>query len=203
VPPAATDRAAARVRFGIGPEETCLLVFGGSLGARSINHAAIEAFAGGSFRVIHAAGERDLPDLQSPGPHYRLCSYIDRFGEALLAADLVVARAGGSIFEIASHGRPSVLVPYPHAAADHQSSNARYLELAGAAVVIPDSELTAARLAREVGSLLSDRGRLAAMGRAAAQLARPDAAAEIAQEILAAARSGRGRERSGRAPGSQ
>jgi UDP-N-acetylglucosamine--N-acetylmuramyl-(pentapeptide) pyrophosphoryl-undecaprenol N-acetylglucosamine transferase len=187
VPPPATDLAAARARFGIGPEETCVLVFGGSLGARSINHAAIEAFAGGRFRVIHAAGERDLPDLHSPGPHYQLCSYIDRFGEALLAADLVIARAGGSIFEIASHGRPSVLVPYPHAAADHQSTNARYMERAGAAVVIPDSELTAARLAREVGSLLSDRGRLVAMGRAAAQIARPDAAAEIAREILAAA----------------
>ncbi len=186
VPPPATDRAAARARFGIGPEETCVLVFGGSLGARSINQAAIEAFAGARFRVLHAAGERDLPDLGSPGPHYDLRSYIDNFGEALLACDLVVARAGGSIFEVASHGRAAVLVPYPHAAADHQTSNARYMERAGAAIVIPDSELTPARLAQVVGSLLSDPSRLAAMGRAAAELARPEAAAEIAREILAA-----------------
>jgi UDP-N-acetylglucosamine--N-acetylmuramyl-(pentapeptide) pyrophosphoryl-undecaprenol N-acetylglucosamine transferase len=186
VPPPATDRAAARARFGIGPDETCVLVFGGSLGARSINHAAIEAFAGARFRVIHAAGERDLPDLEAPGPHYELRSYIDNFGEALLAADLVVARAGGSIFEVAAHGRPAVLVPYPYAAAGHQATNARYMERAGAAIVIPDSEVTAARLAQEVGSLLSDRGRLAAMGRAAAQIARPNAASEIAREILAA-----------------
>jgi UDP-N-acetylglucosamine--N-acetylmuramyl-(pentapeptide) pyrophosphoryl-undecaprenol N-acetylglucosamine transferase len=190
VPPPATDRAAARARFGIEPDETCVLVFGGSLGARSINHAAIEAFAGARFRVIHAAGERDLPGLEAPGPHYELRSYIDNFGEALLAADLVVARAGGSIFEVASHGRPAVLVPYPYAAAGHQATNARYMERAGAAIVIPDSELTAARLAQEVGSLLSDPSRMAAMGRAAAQIARPNAASEIAREILAAAGDG-------------
>ncbi len=71
VPPPATDRAAARKRFGIGPEETCVLIFGGSLGARSINLAAIEAFAGAHFHVLHAAGERDIADLQSPGPALR------------------------------------------------------------------------------------------------------------------------------------
>jgi UDP-N-acetylglucosamine--N-acetylmuramyl-(pentapeptide) pyrophosphoryl-undecaprenol N-acetylglucosamine transferase len=103
----------------------------------------------------------------------------------------VVARAGGSVFEIAAHGRPSILVPYPYATADHQSANARYMERAGAAVVIPDAELTPARLALEVGRLLADRGRLAAMARAAAALARPEAAREIAGELLAAARGGR------------
>ena len=73
-----------------------------------------------------------------------------------------------------------VLIPYPYAAADHQSANARYMERAGAAVVIPDAELTGPRLAQEVGALLGDRGRLTAMGRASAALARPDAAAVIA-----------------------
>ena len=124
---------------------------------------------------------------RSPGPHYDLRGYISDFGEALLASDLVVARAGGSIFEIAAHGRPAVLIPYPYATADHQAVNARYMEDAGAAVVIPDRELTAARLAHEVGALLADAARLAAMARASAALARPDAAAQIAGELLAAA----------------
>jgi UDP-N-acetylglucosamine--N-acetylmuramyl-(pentapeptide) pyrophosphoryl-undecaprenol N-acetylglucosamine transferase len=187
VPPPATDRAAARARFGIGTDETCVLVFGGSLGARSINHAAIEAFAGAAFRVLHAAGERDLPDLHAPDERYDLRGYIDHFGEALLASDIVVSRAGGSIFEIAAAGRPAVLIPYPYATGDHQTSNARYMEAAGAAVLIPDAELTAARLAQEVGGLLADRGTLNAMARASAAIARPDAARRIAQEVLAAA----------------
>jgi UDP-N-acetylglucosamine--N-acetylmuramyl-(pentapeptide) pyrophosphoryl-undecaprenol N-acetylglucosamine transferase len=188
VPPVASDRAAARRRFEIADGEDCVLVFGGSQGARSINHAAVEAFAGARFHVLHAAGDRDLPMLVAPGPHYDLRGYISDFGEALLASDLVVARSGGSVFEVAAHGRPMVLIPYPYAAADHQTENARYMERAGAAVVIPDAELTAPRLANEVGRLLSDRGRLAAMARASAELARPEAAAEIAGEVLRAAR---------------
>jgi UDP-N-acetylglucosamine--N-acetylmuramyl-(pentapeptide) pyrophosphoryl-undecaprenol N-acetylglucosamine transferase len=188
VPLPATDREAARARFGLSDEDTVVLVFGGSQGARSINHAAIEAFAGARFRVLHAAGTRDLPDLVSPGPHYDLRGYISDFGEALLASDLVVARSGGSVFEIAAHGRPMVLIPYPHAAADHQAENARYFEQAGAAVVIPDEELSGSRLPQEVGHLLADRGRLAAMGRAAASLARPQAAEDIAREVLSTIR---------------
>jgi UDP-N-acetylglucosamine--N-acetylmuramyl-(pentapeptide) pyrophosphoryl-undecaprenol N-acetylglucosamine transferase len=187
-PPPATDRNAARERFRIAAGETCVLVFGGSQGARSINHAAVEAFAGARFHVLHAAGERDLPDLQAPGPHYDLRGYISAFGEALLASDLVIARSGGSIFEIAAAGRPAVLIPYPYATADHQTANAKYMEEAGAAIVIPDDELTPARLAAEVGGLLADPGRLAAMARASAGLAKPDAAREIAREVLAAAR---------------
>jgi UDP-N-acetylglucosamine--N-acetylmuramyl-(pentapeptide) pyrophosphoryl-undecaprenol N-acetylglucosamine transferase len=189
IPAPATDRAAARERFGIDPYETCVLVFGGSLGARTINHAAVEAFAGARFHVLHAAGERDFPDLVAPGPHYDLRGYIENFGEALLASDLVVARAGGSIFEIAAHGRPAVLIPYPYATADHQAANARFMADVGAAIVIPDDELTGPRLAQEVGSLLADRGRLAAMSRASAALARPEAATEIAGELLTAAGS--------------
>jgi UDP-N-acetylglucosamine--N-acetylmuramyl-(pentapeptide) pyrophosphoryl-undecaprenol N-acetylglucosamine transferase len=79
-------------------------------------------------------------------------------------------------------------VPYPFASADHQSSNARWMEQAGAAVVVADAELTPERLLHEVRALLADRARLAAMGRASASLARPDAAQRIAEEVLAAAR---------------
>ena len=190
IPAPFPDRDAARRKFGIGPDEVCVLVFGGSQGARSINQAALSAFAGAGFHVLHAAGERDLPELRSPGPHYDLRGYIEPLSEALAASDLVVARSGGSIFEIAAAARPSVLIPYPHATADHQTANARYLADAGAAVIIPDGELTGPRLAQEVGRLLADPGRMAAMGRAAAQLARPDAATVIASEVFAAAQRG-------------
>jgi UDP-N-acetylglucosamine--N-acetylmuramyl-(pentapeptide) pyrophosphoryl-undecaprenol N-acetylglucosamine transferase len=189
VPPPATDRAAARSRFGLGAEETCVLVFGGSLGARSINEASIAAFADAPYRVLHAAGERDMASLAGrvPGEGYDLRPYIERFGEALLASDLCVARAGGSIFEIASHGRPAILIPYPHATADHQASNARWMADAGAAVVVPDAELTPQRLRAEVDALLGDPARLAAMAEASARLARPHAAADVASEVLGAA----------------
>ncbi len=186
VPPLFSDRAAARRRFGLAEGDTCVLVFGGSQGARSINHAAVEAFAGARFRVLHAAGERDLGELATPGAHYDLRGYISDFGEALLASDLVVARAGGSIFEVAAYGRPAVLIPYPYATADHQAANARFMAEAGAAIVIPDAELTAARLAQEVGGLLANRVRLGEMARASSALARPDAAREIARGVLSA-----------------
>jgi UDP-N-acetylglucosamine--N-acetylmuramyl-(pentapeptide) pyrophosphoryl-undecaprenol N-acetylglucosamine transferase len=196
VPPPATDRAAARARFGLGEGEDCVLVFGGSLGARSINDAAVQALADARWRVVHVAGARDFPRLSGRvrGPRYQLLEYLDLpdFGQALLACDLCVARAGGSVFEIAAHGRPAILVPYPHATADHQAENARWMAAHGAAVVVPDGELTAQRLAGEVSALLGDRARLEAMGRASAALARPQAARDIAAEVLAAAGAPRG-----------
>jgi UDP-N-acetylglucosamine--N-acetylmuramyl-(pentapeptide) pyrophosphoryl-undecaprenol N-acetylglucosamine transferase len=186
------DRAAARELFGVPGDEPCLLVFGGSLGARRLNEAAVEAFGGGApCFVLHASGRRDHDDLRrrldelgSP-PHYRLEPYIEPFADALAAADLAVARAGGSVLEVAAAGLPAVLVPYPHATADHQTKNARYMERAGAAVVVPDAELDGPRLAREVAALLHDPGRLSAMARAAREAARPDAADRIADELLA------------------
>jgi UDP-N-acetylglucosamine--N-acetylmuramyl-(pentapeptide) pyrophosphoryl-undecaprenol N-acetylglucosamine transferase len=195
----AADRGAARERFGIPRDATCLLVFGGSLGARTVNEAALEAFgAAPPCEVLHACGVRDHADLAgrldrfgSPA-RYHLHPYIDRFSDALAAADLAVGRAGGAVFELAAAGVPSILVPYPHATADHQTSNARHLEAAGAAVVVPDSELDGPRLAREVGALLGDPQRRAAMANAARGFARPDAAERIAREVLALG-GGRGR----------
>jgi UDP-N-acetylglucosamine--N-acetylmuramyl-(pentapeptide) pyrophosphoryl-undecaprenol N-acetylglucosamine transferase len=186
VPPMVTDRAAARAAFGLPERGHCVLVFGGSLGARSINHAAVEAFAGASFNVLHIAGERDYAELSAPGPHYVLLEYVEPFGQALLAADLAVARAGGSVFELAQYGLPAILVPYPHAAADHQRANARWMADAGAAVVIADEQLSPARLARETGGLLGDPDRLTTMATASARLARPDAARAVAHELLSA-----------------
>lgn len=189
------NSAAARERFGIGVDERCLLVFGGSLGARTINEATIEAFgAAAPCAVLHACGRRDYDDLArrlkqlgSP-PHYHLHAYIQPFADALAVADLTVARSGGSVFEVAAAGVPSILVPYPHATADHQTLNARHIAAGGAAVVVADDQVDGPRLAREVGGLLADESRLRAMSRAARSLARPDAAATIAREVLALGR---------------
>jgi UDP-N-acetylglucosamine--N-acetylmuramyl-(pentapeptide) pyrophosphoryl-undecaprenol N-acetylglucosamine transferase len=185
VPPTVGDRQATRAEFGIPPEATCVLVFGGSLGARSINFAAVEAFADADFHVLHVPGARDFAGLTPPGPHYHLREYVQPFGCALAAADLAVARAGGSVFELAQYGLPSVLIPYPHASADHQNANARWMADAGAAVVVPDAELTPERLRAETDAVLERRE---AMSAAATALARPDAAADIAGEVLSAAR---------------
>jgi UDP-N-acetylglucosamine--N-acetylmuramyl-(pentapeptide) pyrophosphoryl-undecaprenol N-acetylglucosamine transferase len=191
IPSSTRERDSARARLGIAADETCVLVFGGSLGARSINLAAIDAFAETSFHVLHISGRRDYQELAKRAlpAGYDLREYLELqdFADALAAADLVIARAGGSVFEIAAHGLPAILVPYPHAAADHQSTNARWMTQAGAAIAIADGELSGARLAREVAAVLSDRARLRAMAAAASRLARPDAAADVAHELLGVA----------------
>ena len=190
------DRGAARERFGIAPEARCLLVMGGSQGARSINECAIEALAeraGRDFDVVHVAGRRDFAALEerlaaaSHGERYTLLAYEPDLGECLAACDLVLGRSGGSIFELTATGRPAILVPYPHAAAGHQEGNAAWMAEAGAATTIRDEELGADRLAAEVGGLLRDDERLAAMAAASAALAKPDAARQIADQVLAAA----------------
>jgi UDP-N-acetylglucosamine--N-acetylmuramyl-(pentapeptide) pyrophosphoryl-undecaprenol N-acetylglucosamine transferase len=205
-PPAQEDRAGARARLGLTEGEACLLVVGGSLGARSINTAALGAFGGEApagnepidrpTHVLHVAGRRDYFELaeRTLPDGYDLREYLDgeEFGDALAAADLVVARAGGSVFEIAASGTPAILVPYPHASADHQTANARWMADVGAAIVIPDGELSGPRMAEEVAALLADRARLTEMASASRRLARPDAAREVARELLAAARAPRG-----------
>jgi UDP-N-acetylglucosamine--N-acetylmuramyl-(pentapeptide) pyrophosphoryl-undecaprenol N-acetylglucosamine transferase len=191
------DRTAARRRFGIDLDARCLLVFGGSQGARSINLAAIEAFAeeqgrGRDFHVLHIAGRRDFEELErrlAAAPNrdrYTLLDYEPNLGDSLAAADLVVARSGGSIFEVVAAGRPAVLIPYPFATGDHQTANAEWMRSAGAASVIPDAELSAERLQAEVAAALEDPARLQAMASAARTLAKPDAARQIADEVLEA-----------------
>jgi UDP-N-acetylglucosamine--N-acetylmuramyl-(pentapeptide) pyrophosphoryl-undecaprenol N-acetylglucosamine transferase len=191
VPPRIDDRAAARAELGIAPDATCVLVFGGSLGARSVNRAAIEGLAGAPYTVLHVSGRRDhdelAPRAQALGERYVLRDYVTPFGLALAAADLAVARSGGSVFELAQYGLPAVLVPYPHASGDHQTGNALWMERAGAAAVIGDRELTPERLRAAVDAIAEDAPRRARMAAAARGLARPDAARDIAGEVLAAA----------------
>lgn len=202
VPPPWTDRAAARARFGLDDRTPTVLVFGGSLGARSVNQAALQGLPGltapaldGSgaqvpVAVLHASGRRDYDALVGSVPEggaYRLFDYLSPLSQALAACDLVVARSGGSIAEVTAHGKPAVLVPYPHASADHQTANARWMAGEGAATVIADHELTAEGLRAAVERLLGDRAELERMADASASLARPDAARTIADELLAAA----------------
>ncbi|MGC1164470.1 MAG: glycosyltransferase, partial [Solirubrobacterales bacterium] len=146
------DRGAARRRFGIPADARCLFVVGGSQGARSVNFAAVEAFAerdGRDFQVLHLSGRRDHEELErrlAAAPNrdgYTLVGYDPAgLGDFLAAADLVLGRSGGSIFELTAAGRPAVLVPYPYATADHQSANAAWMRRAGAATVVPDSALS-------------------------------------------------------------
>ena len=191
---ARADRAAARRRFGIDPGARCLLIFGGSLGALTINRAAASAFAPGGpgagrdYHVLHIAGARDYPKLREElggVDRYTLLEYEPNLGDALAASDLVLARSGGSVFELTAAARPAVLVPYPHASGAHQHANAAWMQQAGAARVVEDSELDAGRLVAEVEELLcGPPERLAGMEAASRSLARPDAAARVAAEIL-------------------
>ena len=121
-------------------------------------------------------------------PEYRLLEFTDEFGAALAAADLVVSRAGGVVWEIAAAGKPALLVPYPHATAEHQTKNALYFERAGGAVLVPEEELD---LRGQVTELLGDEPRLTRMADAMRAVARPDAAEAVATELIALGR-GRG-----------
>ena len=118
-------------------------------------------------------------------PDYRLLPFVDDYGEALGAADLALTRAGGGVWELAAAGIPAVLVPYPFGTADHQTKNARYFQEAGGAILIPESDL--GRVPETVRSLLDDPPRLAAMSAAMKGVAKPAAAEEIAEELMALA----------------
>lgn len=177
-------------RFGLDPGLPVVLVFGGSLGARSLNTAAAEAFGRTEtpFSIVHVTGRQDHERVRglagaSPNPRYQIHAYLDDFELALAAADIAVSRAGGSVAELLARGLPSVLVPFPAATADHQTKNALGLQEHGAAVVVPDAELDGPRLAREVERVLEPDTR-AAMGAKARALARPDAATRIVDEIV-------------------
>jgi UDP-N-acetylglucosamine--N-acetylmuramyl-(pentapeptide) pyrophosphoryl-undecaprenol N-acetylglucosamine transferase len=188
------DRVRARERFGIAADARCLLVFGGSQGAQTVNRCAVAAFArrqGRDYDVLHVSGHRVYAVFASEvagAPRYHLIAYEPNLGDCLAAADLVLARSGGSIFEVIAAGRPAILVPYPHATAGHQTTNARWMADADAAVVIADADLDPDSLAQTVEELFADSARLERMTAASRALAMPDAASRIADEVLAAAR---------------
>lgn len=195
------SREAGREAFGIERDETTLLVFGGSLGAAHVNEGVCrlkrELLSREGLVVVHSTGADGFDDTVSAlaltpeeQKRWRVMPYISNMGQALAAADLVVSRAGASsIAEIAAVGVPSLLVPYPHATADHQTTNARYLVDAGAAVLVADDRIDDGTFERELAALLDDSARREQMRAAARELAQESAASALADRVEAAARS--------------
>ena len=194
---AGIDRDAARRSFGLGHDDRLLLVFGGSQAVTRLNTAVTDALPQllADWRLLHLAGEAGMADAGAARQRlsaelrsrYTVEPFLtDRMADALVAADLVVGRAGSSTCaELAAVGVASILVPYPYAGA-HQRYNARFLGDQGAATVVADVELDAERLVTEASALRDD-GRRAAMAEAARRLGRPDAARALALELLSLA----------------
>lgn len=179
-----TSRSEARIRFGLPLDRPVVLVFGGSQGARRLNEATLDAFALAGPSILHLCGERDFSELveRPRRDDYVLLGFTDEFGAALASSDLVVSRAGGSVWEVAAAARPAILVPYPHATADHQRKNAEYFAANGGAKLIAESDLD---LRSAVEELLADPDRLAEMANSMRSLSRPRAAADVAEELIA------------------
>jgi len=196
-------KLAARRSLDLPEDVVVLAAFGGSLGARTINAAIVElvaAWDGPALAIRHAVGERDWDWLQHEMPTlgpgvvaYQPVCYEEHMPALLAAADIVVARSGGSVAELAVVGRASILIPLPIAPYDHQAANAMQLVNAGAAVMLRDAEVDGARLCQELSALL-DGGpeRLRDMGDAARAIARPDAANAVAELVESCARERKG-----------
>jgi UDP-N-acetylglucosamine--N-acetylmuramyl-(pentapeptide) pyrophosphoryl-undecaprenol N-acetylglucosamine transferase len=192
------DREDGRTAYDVSADETLLLVFGGSRGARHLNGALVglrERLASiGGLRVVQIAGPSEAPTvrvaLEAQGgipPWWQVLEYVDGMGDLLAAADLVVSRAGATtLAELSALGKASVLVPYPYATDDHQTLNARPFARAGASLTIADADLDAPAFGDMLTSLLSDRVVRSKMETAAASLGRPDAAAAVVHAVSAA-----------------
>jgi UDP-N-acetylglucosamine--N-acetylmuramyl-(pentapeptide) pyrophosphoryl-undecaprenol N-acetylglucosamine transferase len=188
-------RAALSDPSGFEARSRKILVLGGSQGARALNENVPAALAElglaeRGLEVVHQTGAamRDAVEARyrEAGVPCEVVSFIDDMAKAYATASLVIARAGATtLAELCAVGRPCVLVPYPHAADDHQARNAEALARAGAAVCIRESALTPERLRDEVRALLDDAGRRARMAEAARTHGRPDAAAAIVDDLLA------------------
>lgn len=185
------SRAEARERLGIPPGDLVVLVAGASQGARAINQALFSGLGDLLRRahVLHVTGAAGLADAEAVAAglepalreHYRPAAFRDDLPVAMLAADLAVMRAGASILgELPAAGLPAVLVPGTFAGA-HQKDNAKWLESAGAAIVLEESSID--RLGGLLGELVDDPERLQAMAASARALVRPEAARDIARLI--------------------
>jgi len=177
---------------GMHEQSKKLLILGGSQGARAVNDAVLENLVelkAMDVQIWHQTGNNDFQRIkeiyQARYPQARVEAYIDDMAEAYDFASLVLCRAGAStISELCAAGKPSVLIPFPYATHDHQMVNAKYLEQAGAAMIVAQSYLQEVNLARLIGDLLAMPDRLRQMSRAAKKLSRPDAADNIVQELI-------------------
>lgn len=189
------DRSRGRAELGIPSDATVLLVFGGSLGARHVNERLAslkeDLLAIDGLYVVHSTGKGGYDETVSAlglsedeASRWRVVPYIDDMGDTLAASDLVVSRAGASsVAEIAALCVPSILIPYPLATEDHQTTNARLLTDAGAAVKFADDDIDGDAFRDELLDLLSDADRRRAMHEAAGGLAQ-DKAAETLADLL-------------------
>lgn len=188
-PPMAAPEA--RSRFGLAPGLPTLLVFGGSRGARSINNGVLRfvPMLDGKVNLIWQTGSLDFERVRAAVPESGtiwLAPYIEEMGPAYAAADLVVCRAGAStLAELTNLGKPSLLVPYPYAAADHQRHNAMAMVRAGAALMVEDGQFAADETLTMILGTLGDRDALDRMCRASRSQGHAEAAAELAGRIMA------------------
>ena len=184
-------REEAAKHFGLDPGKTTILVTGGSQGARRLNELAAQAAAllPPDIQVLHIAGAADrerVAAITDGRPGYQVVGFCDQMPAAYAVADLVIARAGASsLTEIAMVGQPSILVPFPYAADDHQTRNAEVFAAAGAAKLVHERDLIAAGLAAMTTSILSDLPTYKRMAKAARALAIPDAADRVCTAIEA------------------
>lgn len=197
------SREAGRAAFGVPEDARMLLAFGGSLGAHHLNEALCalkdELLARPDLYIVHSTGADDeafvretLALTDEERRRYQVMPYISNMGEALAAADAVISRAGASsIAEIAALAVPSLLVPYPKATADHQTTNAHYLVDAGAAHLLPDSEVMGPRFRQEVLGLVDDADERRTMREKAQGLGQAKAASALADEVEQAAGAAR------------
>jgi UDP-N-acetylglucosamine--N-acetylmuramyl-(pentapeptide) pyrophosphoryl-undecaprenol N-acetylglucosamine transferase len=183
-------RAPAKREWGFTEEAgPVMLIYGGSQGSKAINDVVAQWIAGSlpaALRIIWVTGQRTYDDYESLGSDkVRIRPYLSTMAEAYAAVDFALSRGGAiSTAELCAWGIPPIVVPLPTAAADHQTMNARALAAAGAAEMIPQSELSAPRLAAAVNALVNDPALLAERSRRAFERARPLAAQSIAASIL-------------------
>lgn len=184
--------------FGLNEHLPTILVMGGSQGATGINMAVMEAAAQigqGRFQFIHITGQTDVSTVRAFYQKMGISAWTGAFHHAMqdayCAADVCVARSGAaSLTELAFFGLPSILIPYPYAADDHQTFNARVFTDAGAAVLLPEREATASRLLGEISGILDQPGRRQAMAAQCAALCTKDAADRVARILLQAIERG-------------
>jgi UDP-N-acetylglucosamine--N-acetylmuramyl-(pentapeptide) pyrophosphoryl-undecaprenol N-acetylglucosamine transferase len=186
-----TGRPVGEEFFAIAPKPrtdvVTVLITGGSQGSQTLNRAAEASWPlwkKDSVRLIHQTGERAYADLapkfRASGIEGEISAFLADMPRAFAEADVIVSRSGGTVSEIAAAGKPSILVPLPTAADQHQLRNAQALEKAGAARLVLDSEMTGARLVEEVTRLRGERGLLEKMSNAARALAHPGSAGRAA-----------------------
>jgi len=177
----------ARFIFDLPHDRQVLVVFGALAGARTLNEFVVDTFGERGPAILHITGMRDFQLVQRRvrRDDYRVLAETNQFGAALSAADLVLARSGGTVWEIAAAGRPAVLVPYPFATGDHQAKNAEYFARAGGAIMVRELDLD--DVPDLVRSLLDNQPRLRRMSAAMLAAARPNAAEDIAEELVALA----------------